>query len=114
MQQLNHVVAVRAQQGCYVDQIEAGVEHRQRPATTSSADSEADGKEGENGNSRSGDHQVNLFFNVLLKRVVPVMPDGLIEGDGDDDGDDEADADQCDNQNQEEALAAAADNDEGD
>lgn len=80
MQQLNHVLAVHGQQGSFVDQIQAGVQHRTQPA------------------SASGDHlmqdpgsnaveQVNLYFNVLLKRVVPLVQDGLSDADGVDDVD---------------------------
>lgn len=54
MQQMNHVLSMRAQDGFFVDSINAGVNQR-------------DPQDG-------GSLQHNLFFNVLLKRVVPLLP----------------------------------------
>lgn len=57
MQQMNHVLGHRAQEGFFVDHIEAGVQHRKDPV--------------------KGLTEHNLFYNILLKKVVPMVPRAL-------------------------------------
>eukprot|EP00877_Chromochloris_zofingiensis_P012650 jgi/Chrzof1/7639/Cz02g31070.t1 len=60
MQQMNHVLSLRAQEGFYVDQFYCGVNHR------------PDGD--------TGIMQHNLYYNILLKKVVPLLPRRLTLG----------------------------------
>lgn len=53
MQQMNHVLSLRAQDGFYVDAFTSGVNHRP---------------------DNEGHTQHNLYYNILLKRVVPLLP----------------------------------------
>eukprot|EP00879_Flechtneria_rotunda_P024670 GHRR01026171.1.p1 GENE.GHRR01026171.1~~GHRR01026171.1.p1 ORF type:complete len:286 (+),score=97.61 GHRR01026171.1:406-1263(+) len=59
IQQLNHVLHVRSTEGFYVDNLESGVKQRQAKA-------DAEGHD--------GGMQHNMYWNVLLKKVVPVLP----------------------------------------
>jgi hypothetical protein len=54
MQQMNHVLSLRAQDGFYVEDISCGVNHRSDPESTIV--------------------QHNLYYNILLKKVVPLLP----------------------------------------
>lgn len=93
MQQLNHIVHVRSQDGFTVEEILPGVAHRQD----------------EVGNNT----EHNLYYNVLLKKVVPLLPqDMTAEGDDvdDDDGDNDGDDDQQHQQRQQQGEGAEDNN----
>ncbi len=53
MQQMNHVLSLRSQDGFYVDNFSCGVNHKAGP---------------------DGAMQHNLYYNILLKKVVPLLP----------------------------------------
>lgn len=80
MQQLNHIINARAQQGFYVDRTNAGVLHRPHPEDTK--DDTSDQDPGSSSSSNGGRQQVNMYFNVLLKRVMPLIHDALLDADG--------------------------------
>ena len=53
MQQMNHVLTQKNTDGFYVEACDCGVNHREGP---------------------DGGMQHNLYYHILLKKVVPVLP----------------------------------------
>jgi len=73
-QQMNHVLGRRAQEGFCVERFDCGV--HQRPAPRGGGDGE--GAPGAGAGAAAGESagctQHNLYFNILLKKVVPLLP----------------------------------------
>lgn len=86
MQQLNHLLHKRGQEGFAVEEILPGVAHRQ----------DDDGS----------NTQHNLYYNVLLKKVVPLLPQDML-GDGDEQQDGE-DEEQDEEEQQQQAYSAGS------
>jgi hypothetical protein len=79
MQQMNHVLARRAQEGFAVERFDCGVNQRPTPggdaAGAASAPAQAQGGGGGGGGGGEGcDVQHNLYYNIVLKKVVPLLP----------------------------------------
>jgi len=87
MQQLNHLLHKRSQEGFAVEEILPGVAHRQ----------DDDGS----------NTQHNLYYNVLLKKVVPLLPQDML-GDGDEQQDGEDEEDEEERQQQQQAYSAGS------
>lgn len=95
MQQLNHMIHKRAQDGYAVEDVLPGTAHKTDGGGGGSGGSGSGGSSRGGGAGRgrggegSGSEQHNLFYNVLMKKVVPLLPQEMlpdVEDDADGDG----------------------------
>jgi hypothetical protein len=82
MEQLNHLLSCQAELGFFVEQAKVHIVHRSLPDDRQHDDDIAAGGAGAAGRAaRAGEVQYNLQYHMLMKKVVPVLPQEMMDED---------------------------------
>eukprot|EP00775_Hariotina_reticulata_P010958 gene10958-11112_t len=80
MEQLNHLLAGHAEQGFFVEQAKVNIVHKSLPSDRQHDDLAAGGAGAAGSGAGAGEQvQYNLQYHMLMKKVVPVLPQEMLE-----------------------------------